>query len=190
MPGSGDFWSCRESICGEVFLRKEPETPLGKCPYGQPGDLLWVRESVWIDIEPVSQLDPPQKRAFFTDTNKVRFQDGRDDGDAPFPLHPEHLRALKSQKLTPSIHMPRWASRITLEIKSVRVERLNEISEGDAADEGAGIMLPDHEYLDGNPDQYRQCYRMIWEQINGPGSWDANPWVWAVTFRVLGKETA
>lgn len=78
----------------------------------------------------------------------------------------------------PSIHMPRWASRITLEITEVRVEKLNEISEADALAEGCppnATNAPD--------DIARFWYRLLWDQINGPGSWEANPWVWAVSFR-------
>ena len=76
----------------------------------------------------------------------------------------------------PSIHMPRWASRITLEITGVRVERLQAISEADAAAEGC----------DGKgPLSYH--YAQLWESINGPGSWEANPWVWVVEFRRIGQ---
>jgi hypothetical protein len=80
-------------------------------------------------------------------------------------------------KWTPSIHMPRWASRILLEIVSVRVERLQEISRGDAMAEGC----PFPNMADG--DDPRQWYAGLWEQINGHGSWDANPWVWVVEFK-------
>jgi uncharacterized protein YhfF len=83
----------------------------------------------------------------------------------------------------PSIFMPRWASRIELEIVSVRVERLNDISEDDAGEEGAGELLGEHEYLDGNPDQYRRCFQILWESINGKGSWKDDPFVWVVEFK-------
>ena len=72
--------------------------------------------------------------------------------------------------------MPRWASRITLEIVSVRVERLNNISEDDAKAEGVEPYAPDDgRYVDG--------YKSLWESINGPESWDLNPWVWVVEFK-------
>ena len=102
------------------------------------------------------------------------------------------------------IHMPRWASRITLEVTGIRVERLQEISELDAITEGLTALtkdggrtikhgIPDRDGLPGN-DNYgwhwsewekdsRVAYRKLWESINGPGSWDANPWVWVIEFR-------
>ena len=82
-------------------------------------------------------------------------------------------------KRRPSIHMPRWASRILLEVVSVRVERLQDISRGDAMAEGC----PFPNMAQG--DDPRQWYAELWEQINGPGEWTANPWVWVVEFRRL-----
>lgn len=121
-----------------------------RCPYGQPGDRLWVREA-WADCDKL-----------------VRYYADED-------VHP--LRRKR-----PSIHMPRWASRITLEVTGVRVERLQDISEADALAEGVNVH-PDHH---GKPRTsiYSpvQAYRDLWESINGPGSWDANPWVWVVAF--------
>ena len=85
----------------------------------------------------------------------------------------------------PSIHMPRWASRITLEITGVRVERLREISEADVQAEG-WTRRPE---VSTDPQVHKEAARDwfmdLWESINGPGSWDANPWVWAIEFRRL-----
>lgn len=84
--------------------------------------------------------------------------------------------------------MPRWASRITLEITDVRVERLNDISEEDAFAEGlekrdwmgpAEITLQNNKVVHG---QAVGCFRALWESINGEGSWAANPWVWVIEF--------
>lgn len=86
----------------------------------------------------------------------------------------------------PSIHMPRWACRIQLEIVSVRVERLQDINEADALAEGipyrqaADWMGRGGARRDFGP---KDAYRTLWEQINGAGSWDANPWVWVVEFK-------
>ncbi|MFK2871884.1 hypothetical protein IR203_24870, partial [Salmonella enterica subsp. enterica serovar Weltevreden] len=79
------------------------------------------------------------------------------------------------EKWTPSIHMPRWSSRITLEITDVRVERLNSITESDAeaegvTDTGFGVLL-----VDG--------FRYLWKSIYGDDSWQANPWVWVIEFK-------
>ena len=79
----------------------------------------------------------------------------------------------------PSIHMPRWASRILLEIAAVRVERLQDISETDAEAEGIQEIVDAGVDHDGTP---RDAYRALWGQINGADSWSANPWVWVVEF--------
>ena len=86
----------------------------------------------------------------------------------------------------PSIHMPRWASRINLDVTEVRLERLQDISEEDAKAEGvtlgedrswafkeAGLKYEPHRF----------AYELLWDEINGPGSWDQNPWVWVYTFK-------
>jgi len=130
------------------------------CAYGKPGDRLWVRET--FATQPVGV-------GFIYRSTNLNYLFSSAEG-----------RGWK-----PSIFMPRAASRITLEITGVRVERLNSISEEDAMYEGAGSLLAEHEYLDGNPDQYRRCFEMLWESINGPGSWYLNPWVWVVEFRRL-----
>lgn len=116
-----------------------------RCPYGAPGDRLWVRET-WADCG-----------------DMVRYY-ATDD------VH--HLRRKRS-----SIHMPRWASRITLEVTAIRVERLQEISRGDAMAEGC----PFPNMAKG--DDPRKWYADLWDQINGSGSWEANPWVWVVDFK-------
>jgi hypothetical protein len=126
------------------------------CPYGVPGDTLWVREAHALSM-PV--------RYVATDA-----------------IH-------ELRKKRPSIHMPRWASRITLKITDVRVERLHDISEADALAEGI-VEKPDRIWWvdDGDPEHGfgspRAAYAELWSSINGPGSWDANPWVWAVSFEV------
>src|SRR5690606_16958235 len=83
----------------------------------------------------------------------------------------------------PSIHMPRWASRLVLEVTGVWVERLQAISEADALAEG--IEADKYHGLDRAA---ARAYSELWEQINGPGSWDANPWVWVVEFRLADQQ--
>lgn len=92
------------------------------------------------------------------------------------------------ERKRPSIFMPRWASRITLEIKNVRVERLQDISHADALaegvpDTGAGTYgFPVSSYAIAN-------YRLLWESINGPGSWGANPWCWVYDFKRIQESS-
>jgi hypothetical protein len=130
---------------------------VARCPYGRPGDRLWVRETLY------RKPDAYFGWGYQTDGTPV-------GGYLKYP-----------KRVVPSIHMPRWASRITLEIVAVRVERLQEISEDDARAEGCR-----HDAVvnvrNGKPTLLVK-YRDLWESINGPGSWDANPWVWVISFR-------
>lgn len=130
------------------------------CPYGAPGDRLWVREAFsglcdYAD-EPPSAWGTNDPIWFWADGNPP-------SGDWTRPK--------------PSIHMPRFASRITLDVTAVRVERLHDISRGDAMDEGC--PFPN---MAQGPDP-RQWYADLWDQINGHGAWSANPWVWVLAFR-------
>jgi hypothetical protein len=152
------------------------------CPYGVPGDRLWVRET--FSHGPVFNADQDY-------STRLRYR--ANEHDSPLPA---------GQKWRPSIFMPRWASRITLEVTEVRVQRLQQISTEDIAAEG--IAVPVH---DGHPlielaagvvehlppgrrgdftfDEIARAYwARGWNQINGKGApWDSNPWVWAITFK-------
>jgi hypothetical protein len=143
-------------------------------PYGKRGDSLWVREtwgvaSIYDKVKP-SELAPNGMKVSYFATDSHEGVKGR-----------------------PSIFMPRWASRISLEITGVRVERLHDISEEDARAEGLymwsdpprvsqpcyGISRAD--VFETDP---RKAYQRLWENINGKGSWDLNPWVWVLSFNV------
>lgn len=126
------------------------------CPYGRIGDHLWVRET-WSDHE---VGEPVLYRA------SVPIDD---DVDRDF-------------KWRPSIFMPRWASRITLEIVNVRVERLQEISGSDAKAEGITMPLSQRCEFQSEYAAYISAYRDLWDSINGKGAWGLNPWVWAIEF--------
>jgi len=133
------------------------------CPYGQPGDQLWVREA-W---RTVAEADPLPPR-LMTAAYRIWFE-------ADSPHQPGY------GKYRPSMFMPRWASRIQMEIVSVRVERLQDISEADALAEGITYaQLPGNQQDDAKAITW---YRGLWETINGTGSWEANPWVWCINFR-------
>lgn len=154
------------------------------CPYGQPGDRLWVRET-WqgpLLQEFEMDADPDWYRA----SNIHQYQSPKhceyaaDGGPKPEYMDTDDVMR---QGWRPSIHMPRWASRITLEVTGVRVERMQDISVADALAEGVNV----HPYHHNRPRTSRyspvQACRDLWEQINGPSSWDANPWVWVVEFK-------
>ncbi len=143
------------------------------CPYVVPGDRLWVRESF---SGPWGLRDlPPKQWPALTPIHY--WADGNpEDGDWTIPK--------------PSIHLPRVHSRILLELTDVRVQRLQEISEEDAIAEGLAFAVMNggsashpQNTTDGVWQDPRRAYRSLWESINGAGSWDANPWVWVLTFR-------
>lgn len=172
--------------------------PFIKCPYGVPGDRLWVRENGW---EPIPSL-----------------QDIRDGADT-WPAYAYDASMTKAEmeqakewkwKRRPSIHMPRWASRITLEITGIKVERVKDISEADARAEGVEPNCPDRatdltcpskpcescdcrneyrHYLRGDEDfpafSARESFESLWDSINAARGfgWKVNPWVWVVQFR-------
>ena len=149
------------------------------CPYGVPGDRLWVREGHSIGPGPDVQLVPGEG------AGSLRWPHVTYAADGAVERRDERWKG-EFGKRRPSIHMPRWASRITLEVTGVRVERLHDISERDAIAEGApgyeeGIDAPppddEHEW------SYLASFIRLWESINGPGSWDANPYVWVVEFK-------
>ncbi|MCA3413023.1 MAG: hypothetical protein INF84_00340 [Roseomonas sp.] len=161
-----------------------------KSPYGEPGDLLWVRETCWAE----STFDGdgvryPADHVWRIIENTQEASEAwcklaRYGGDA----------ALDNQTNTgmrvPPTHMPRWASRITLRITDIRVERLQDISEDDARAEGvtpatepptaAALMTAVGRGAWFMP--HRGAFANIWNKINGPDAWDENPWVWAISF--------
>ena len=131
------------------------------CPYGAPGERLWVRET----FMPMCPFDNGEDLGFLYRAS---------DED---PKKPHVWKRAGPWK--PSIHMPRRASRITLEITDVSVERLQEISDDDVKAEG---VEPDR-YTDHPLGCYWTAFRSLWESINGKGSWSEDPWVWVVKFR-------
>lgn len=124
------------------------------CPYGKPGDQLWVRET-FATGNPEHYWGNPIYKATF--------------GAALKPVCEGFT------KWKPSIHMPRAASRIDLLIKDIRVERLQDISKADCMAEGMSGLQDIHA-------GWHQSYAGLWEKINGKNSWDENPWVWVIEF--------
>lgn len=137
------------------------------CPYGAPGDRLWVRETWRPEIAHSHGMDACDCADVTT-----TYAAGGERRYTPGSRIPnEWLMPVAAKRgNVPGIHMPRWASRLSLEVTGVRVERLREISEVDAKAEGVGFHV-------GGP---VHAYRVLWNSINGAGSWAANPWVWVV----------
>jgi len=175
-----------------------------RCPYGKPGDQLWVRENFWSDVR-----DPNECVIYSEDQTKYKYRTGgkgvetrRAERHVPSATIMD-ISKNKFWKQKPSIFMPRWASRIRLEITDVRVERVQDCSESDAEAEGVeknahgdGSWTADDgwlPYCSHYPDgcecfpayTAKFSYAGLWKKINGEKSWDANPWVWVVEFKKL-----
>jgi len=191
----GPYWHvpCLHPEAGETTHRLYPKW--------QKGDQLWVKET-WLP-------DPSRDDDAWDDweCSPVEF-DGcglkpsmvppalRNSGNAIFAADPKWT--IDGLRWKPSIHMPRWASRLTLTVTDVRVQRLQEISEADAEAEGCPECSQCHGvgWINSGPDGGRQCtakgcgdpyveqYARLWDHINGAGSWEADPWIVALTFTV------
>lgn len=179
------------------------------CPYGKPGDRLWVRET-WRPGVSHSCTDT-------CDCGDVFVTYAADGKHAYFTEYAGVIpdtwylpQAAKRGNVSP-LHMPRWASRILLEITEVRVERLQNINGEDAIAEGLSRLskdagrtwkfgIPDRDGLPGNDDDGwhwqdwsvdpREAFARIWRLIHGEGSWQLNPWVWVIEFKRLESHQA
>ncbi|EKJ8515397.1 hypothetical protein PZT66_31340 [Pseudomonas aeruginosa] len=183
----GHHWPCNVH---QSMLHVERELQNGEgcwcglaeaaCPFGQPGERLWVREAWTIDL-----LAAYSTEKGYDSEYELRYR--TDDASREIHVAPgepdPYLALYDSQRgdWRPSIHMPRWASRILLEITAVRIERLQDISDDQAIAEG----------IDTHPTGFygNGCitaggaFLELWESINGDGKWAANPWVWVVEFK-------
>jgi len=158
------------------------------CPFGEVGDRIWVRETFQGPL--VSEELLEEYRAYPEKFENPEYCEYAADG-GPRPEYCDLDDNLR-HGWRPSIHMPRWASRITLEITGVRVERLQNISETDAEAEGIDMealfdaqdcydCIADHN-MTGRPTVTGK-FKYLWESIYGEESWQANPWVWVITFQ-------
>ncbi|WLI49288.1 hypothetical protein [Pseudomonas sp. FP833] len=158
----GAWWRDGESGC--------------KCPYGQPGDRLWVRETWYCDHFEVM-------RGPYLKPDDLDIREALEDGTLVYAA--DGLSSYEQEQPTwkPSIHMPRWASRILLEITDVRVERLQDISRADIRAEG--LQCPPELASDDVSPNYRDWYPAAWRELweSTGGDWNANPWVWVVEFK-------
>ncbi|WP_250602200.1 hypothetical protein [Serratia marcescens] len=143
----------------------------GLCPFGRVGDRLWVRETF---------------AAFDADWKHPGKPHDLKDGPWPNVVYPASVAKIPDGTCRPSIHMPRWASRILLEITTVRVERLNDISEEDAKAEG---VAPSQHIITPPEALYRVGFLKLWQSIYGEESWSANPWVWVIEFKQVSEES-
>ena len=163
----------------------EPSSWLHYCPYGQPGDRLAVRETFYAWGHWTKRYSEKKRREewHFVDETMGTGKAYRYEADEKLPRRKRELHEVGWWK-RPAIFMPRAASRITLEVTGVRVERLQDIDLADALAEGisdtGALILDSAGNEQGGPIAE---YAVLWEQINGPGSWAANPWVWVISFK-------
>lgn len=167
------FYAIDAAIHGNDVALREREALSTRCPFGQPGDRLWVREAWQGPL--ISDEEQAANQSWWKDMTK--FQDQahcayRASGDNNEYVDPDGYFHCKWK---PSIHMPRWASRILLEITAVRVERLQDISDPGALAEGVS-----HSEMHSG-DSLVDVFARLWESTGG--DWAANPWVWVVEFK-------
>ncbi|MFO3663608.1 hypothetical protein [Pseudomonas amygdali] len=174
IDSSGNFCVGRSNYGQDIYGKTVTKHFVSSdCPYGQPGDRLWVREAWQADAQ-VNEVAPRE----LSHGEPIRYPaDGASRQTGCSMITPGKTR--------PSIHMPRWVSRILLEITDVRAERLQEISRSDIRAEG--LECPPELASDDVSPNYRDWYpaawRELWESINGADSWNSNPWVWVVEFK-------
>ncbi len=198
----GDFWFSSKKLESMVHVSDlaPGNSPIADyhlfiqehcCPFGAVGDRIWVRETFtghYLDDDQIQDIKDGRDKASSLCEYRADYPDGYQAADG----------------WTPSIHMPRWASRILLEITDVRVERLNAISEEDAQREGVHTEVWDQtvvarnyaaideffqfwsedmpHYVEMNQ-LYRSSFRSLWESIYGAENWQANGWVWVIEFK-------
>lgn len=173
-----------ELACGGYDL--EANGVGSRSPYGAPGDRLWVRET-WAPFRDPGEDDPGVSReelrcvdgrwvGYFADLGHIDWDDG--DGFTAYRKDGQQRSCWK-----PSIFMSRWASRIDLEVAGVRVERLQDITAGDAEAEGIANTPNVPRDTMAWALWHVESYRELWESINGAGSWAKNPWVWVIEFK-------
>ena len=158
-----------------------------QCPYGQPGDRLWVRET-WCDVNLQGApgiayradddvRDLMEDESFLDEDGAFNYDDPRSK-PYQFACWSEDLIAGTEGRWRPSIHMPRWTCRILLEITVVRVERLQDITPNQCIAEGA---WPEEDKELGRGQEAVAAFAELWKSTGG--NWDANPWIWVVEFK-------
>jgi hypothetical protein len=194
-------------------FKTESADPKGiiKCPYGERGTKLWVRERFcYGEIVCGDYVAPDPEPLYIEHCDKSKKK------TIPHQYAISNDIGIEDIKWKPSIHMPRWASRILLEITDIRVERLQDISEEDASAEGCNLQwysdnagtedlwpcpkcngMQVHGCVGPNMgwsecdceqcDTSKKMFKHLWESISGPGSWDNNPFLWVVDFKVIEK---
>jgi hypothetical protein len=173
---------------GTVGSRNDPILWNEKCPYGQPGDVLWVREAFRLPVA-MDHLSPSEYIAETSDAVGAGAPICRYEADGAFFREPELEMAYEPDawgRKRPSIFMPRNLCRLQLRVEDVRVERLQEISTRDAEAEGCRWVDEDDDF--GIPSNPINRFAEKWRDIHGTGAWEENPHVWVVAFSKIDTE--
>lgn len=176
------LYAVDKEIHGAEVAERDRAALATRCPHGKPGDLLWIRET-WnphcdCNAEGAVDAEHPLGTCVKYQSDGAMIKPSAWNEEEGFWCEARE----QDTKWRPSIFMPRWASRITLEILSVKVERVQEISENDAMAEG--VVVPSS--LPG--ETYRGCFAKLWNMLHIPRhgcSWDSNPYVFCISFRKL-----
>lgn len=199
--GISDTWTMAQARhCGGWSTEYTWHGRFLKCPYGKPGDRLWVRETFYAFGRWETRFSEKKGRDewHFVDLTKECGQEYQYPGSMEFEMPKRSAGITPCWWKRPALFMPRSASRILLEITDVRVERLQDISDADAIAEGVQhkcyqniegdffTVDPETEKILGMTiGDYKTGFQSIWQSINGAESWAANPWVWAITFKKI-----
>ncbi|EPM0703386.1 hypothetical protein WJE11_001914 [Klebsiella aerogenes] len=186
-------WCCAVCANGTTIDHRHHAKGI-TCPYGTVGDRIWVRETFQGPL-----FDYEQMESYLEDSSKFEnpeFCQYAADGKPA----PEYYDADDNLRhgWRPSIHMPRWASRILLEITNIGIQRIHSISQNDAAREGLMRLPVTGRYCINQGDQYfggashdaREVFSWMWQSIYGEESWNANPWVWVIEFKRIEERAA
>jgi hypothetical protein len=168
------------------------------CPYGKPGDVLWVRENFY-EVGDWAQAYPEDDEysqwcgssIYHYKADGPPVVKGKNDWNVPIGNTGTKgfipYAGRRFWRSRPSLHMPKKACRLFLEITDIRVERLHDISEHDVTAEGAGQEVRQMWLFGANREErriiYRDSFQTLWQSINGEDSWNINPWVWVISFR-------
>jgi len=186
-PPTGQTWTPERKWLKWKGLKQTSGALVEHCPYGQPEDVLWVREAFQLPIDKKDMSPKDYVETYRQYAWKYRFPaDGTVERGNRAGIHFGRKR--------PSIHMPRELCRLRLRVKDVRVERVQEISAEDALNEG----ISDCEHQDTPPHDIRvdgqwcatpiDAFAALWDSIHGDGAWEENPWVWVVEFSTTDTE--